>query len=69
MNTAKWLEWIAATLSAVILATIFVFNTFQTKTEARETKQDLQMTISEMKKDIVKQLDRIEKKQDQLIGE
>jgi hypothetical protein len=66
-NVETWIAWIASTLVAGIVATVFIFNTFQTKAEARDMKQDLQSLISDLKNEIEKRLDRIEKKQDLIL--
>lgn len=52
----QWVSWIGAILASAITLVVFVYSTFQTKTEANDNKSDL-----------YHRLERIENKIDSLL--
>lgn len=51
-----WIGWMGATVAAAMCLSAFAFTTFQTKDEAKDSKQD-----------IVQRLERIEQKLDETL--
>lgn len=56
-NATQWLYWLGATLVAAITTMVFLYSTFQTKSDASENKVDLE-----------RRLERIESKIDTLMS-
>lgn len=56
ITSLQWIYWLAATLTAAVTITIFLYTNFQTKADANDNKSDIEH-----------RLDRIEHKIDQLL--
>lgn len=73
-SVVQWIAWLGATLAAGIMAMIFIYSTFQTKSDAAQSRDsqqsgmgDLKANVGELKEDMVHRMDRIENKVDRLL--
>lgn len=73
-SVVQWIAWLGATLTAGVMAMIFIYSTFQTKSDAAQSREnqqsgivDIKANVGELKEDIGHRMDRLENKVDRLL--
>lgn len=66
MKLEQWAQWAVATIIAAVTLTAGAFTTFKTKNDSDKEKTEVKSLILESKKDILREIDRLDKKIDNM---